>query len=64
MEEEAHPSSFGVLSFPKLKRYPFIAGLPERVFQLANGKALVQFQILLVSFCSITEPLTMAPLSL
>ena len=39
MKGGAHPSPFAALSFPNSKRYPFTAGLTERVFQSPNGEA-------------------------
>ena len=39
MKGGAHPSPFAALSFPNTKRYPFSAGLTERVFQSPHGAA-------------------------
>ena len=37
MNGGANPSPFAVLYFPYSKRYPFTAGLTERVFQSSDG---------------------------
>ena len=39
MKGGVHPSIIGALSFSDRKRYPFTAGLTERIFQTSDSDA-------------------------
>ena len=58
MEGGAHPSPFAALAASLIRtRYPFTAGLTERVFPSPHGEAQPRTHNLTANFCTVIEPL-------